>query len=176
LANAAAYRMMDDRLEIDNAMGETILTFTRKEEPSIDPALEDTEWILTSLNGRSPVEGSRITLTFAKGSVTGFTGCNYYGGEYTMADEGTLTIPEIAITEQLCLTPKGIMQQEAEYITNLSMATNYRLSAGQLEIFTAALGGVLVYGPVSEEKTSGFEAVFVVAGLLTVTYLLRRRK
>jgi len=293
LVSAAAYRVMDDRLEIDNATGETILTFTRKKEPSIDPALNETEWVLTSLNGGSPVEESRITLTFAEGSVSGFTGCNYYGDEYTMADEGTLTIPEIAITERLCLMPKGVMpqetayiealsdaaayrvmddrleiddaagetilvftlkeellmdpsalegiewqliswngrssledsnitiafatgeisghagcrdyvgtyeasgddirftsigmkgltglkseallKQEAEYTTNLSLATNYRLSEGQLEIFTAP-GGVLIYGPVPEEKTSGFEAAFVVVGLITVAYLLRRRK
>ena len=293
LVSAAAYRVMDDRLEIDNATGETILTFTRKKEPSIDPDLNETEWVLTSLNSGSPVEESRITLTFAEGSVSGFTGCNYYGDEYTMADEGTLTIPEIAITERLCLMPKGVMpqetayiealsdaaayrvmddrleiddaagetilvftlkeellmdpnalegiewqliswncrspledstitiafatgeisghagcrdyvgtyeasgddiwftsigmegltglkseallKQEAEYTTNLSLATNYRLSEGQLEIFTAP-GGVLIYGPVSEEKTSGFEAAFVVVGLITVAYLLRRRK
>jgi PGF-CTERM protein len=35
---------------------------------------------------------------------------------------------------------------------------------------------VLIYGPVPEEKTSGFEAAFVVVGLITVAYLLRRRK
>ncbi len=293
LSDAAAYRVMDDQLEIDNATGETILTFTRKKEPSIDPDLNETEWVLTSLNSGSPVEESRITLTFAEGMVTGFAGCNRYGGEYTIADNGALTIPEIGITLQDCLTPKGVMpqetdyieaildaaayrvmddrleiddaagetilvftlkeellmdpnalegiewqliswncrspledstitiafatgeisghagcrdyvgtyeasgddiwftsigmegltglkseallKQEAEYTTNLSLATNYRLSEGQLEIFTAP-GGVLIYGPVSEEKTSGFEAAFVVVGLIAVAYLLRRRK
>jgi len=73
------------------------------------------------------------------------------------------------------LKPEALRSQEAEYTTNLSLATNYRLSGGELEIFTAP-GGVLIYAPVSEEKTSGFEAVFVVVGLVTVTYLLRKRK
>ena len=292
LASAAAYLVMDDRLEIDNAAGEMILTFMIKEEPSIDPNLNETEWVLISLNGKSLVEESRITLSFAE-RITGFAGCNRYGGEYTMADNGTLTIPEIMITAQLCLMPKGVMPQEAAYIkalsdaaaylvmddrleidnaaaetiiiftlkeellmdpsalegiewqliswngrsphkdsnitiafaageisghagyrdyagtyeasgddirftsigmkeptslkpealrfqesgytTNLSLATNYRLSEGELEIFTAP-GGVLIYAPVSEEKTSGFEAVFAVVGFITVTYFLRKRK
>jgi len=104
-----------------------ILTFSRKEEPSIDPDLNETEWVLTSLNGRSPVEESRITLTFAEGMVTGFAGCNRYGGEYTMADNGTLTIPEIGISAALCLMPKDVMPQEAAYIEALSDAAAYRV-------------------------------------------------
>ena len=114
--------------------------------------LNETEWVLTSLNGNSPVKMSRITLTFAEGMATGFAGCNRYGGEYTMADNGTLTILEIANTEELCLMPKGVMPQEAEYITSLSLATNYSFSEEKLEIFTAS-GGVLIYAPVSEERT-----------------------
>ena len=54
---AAVYGIIDDRLVFVNAAGETILAFTMQQEPSIDPALEDTEWVLTSLNGRSLLEG-----------------------------------------------------------------------------------------------------------------------
>lgn len=175
LANAAAYRVMDDRLEIDNAAGETILTFMIKEEPSIDPNLNETEWVLTSLNGKSPVIYSRITLTFAEGIVTGFAGCNRYGGEYTIADDGILMIPEIAITEKICLVPKVVMSQEAAYIEALLDAAAYRVMDDRLEIDNAAGETILVF-TLKEEKTSGFEAVFVVAGLITVTYLLRKRK
>ena len=58
-----------------------------------------------SLNGSSLVKDSNITLNFAEGRVNGFAGCNSYSGEYTAADEGTLAIPEIAVTVQLCQTP-----------------------------------------------------------------------
>lgn len=145
LANAATYRVMNDRLEFDNAAGETILTFAMKEEPPIDPALDDTEWVLTSLNGSNLLEGSNITLNFARGKVGGFAGCNAYGGEYTAADEGALTIPEFAITEQLCQTPDGIMQQEDAYTEALLSAAAYRVMDDRLEIANAAGETLLVF-------------------------------
>ena len=145
LANAATYRVMNDRLEFDNAAGETILTFAMKEEPPIDPALDDTEWVLTSLNGSSLLEGSNITLNFTGTEVGGFAGCNAYGGEYTAADEGTLTIPGFAITEQLCQTPDGIMQQEDAYTEALLSAATYRVTDDRLEIANAAGETTLVF-------------------------------
>jgi heat shock protein HslJ/outer membrane protein assembly factor BamB len=145
LASAAAYQIIDDCLEIDNATGETILTFMIKEEPSIDPNLNETEWVLTSLNGKSPVKESRITLSFAEGTVTGFAGCNHYGGEYTMVDDGALVIPEIAITAQLCLTPKGVMPQEDAYIEALSGAAAYQVMDDRLEVDDAAGETILVF-------------------------------
>ena len=145
LANAATYRVMNDRLEFDNAAGETILAFAMKEEPPIDPALDDTEWVLTSLNGSSLLEDSNITLNFAGGEVGGFAGCNAYGGEYTAADEGALTIPGFAITEQLCQTPDGIMQQENAYTEALLSAAAYRVMDDRLEIANAAGETTLVF-------------------------------
>jgi len=145
LRNAATYWVMGDRLEIKNTAGETILTFAMKEEPSIDPALDDTEWVLTSLNGSSLLEGSNITLNFAGGEVGGFAGCNAYGGEYTAADEGTLTIGETMITCQLCPSPEGVMQQEDAYTEALRNAAAYRLLDGRLEITNAAGETTLVF-------------------------------
>ncbi len=145
LRNAAAYWVMGDRLEIKNTMGETILTFAMKEEPPIDPALDDTEWVLNSLNGSSLLEGSNITLNFAAGGVGGFAGCNAYGGEYTAADEGTLTIGEMMITLMDCQTPEGILEQEAAYIEALRNATAYRVMDDHLEIANAAGETTLVF-------------------------------
>jgi heat shock protein HslJ len=145
LRNAATYRVMGDRLEIKDTAGETILTFAMKEEPPIDPALDDTEWVLTSLNGSSLREGSNITLNFAGGKVGGFAGCNAYGGEYTAADEGTLTIGEMMITCQLCPSPEGVMQQEDAYTEVLRNAAAYRLLDDHLEIANAAGETTLVF-------------------------------
>lgn len=144
LADAAAYRVTDDQLIIDDSAGDTTLVFTMKEKPSIDPALNDTEWVLTSLNGDSLVEGSRITMDFVEGAVTGFAGCNYYGGEYTAADEGFLTIPEICCTEMLCPAP-DVMQQEAAYLEVLSYAATYRVVGNHLEIDDSAGDTTLVF-------------------------------
>ena len=145
LRNAAAYRVMGDRLEIKNTAGETILTFAMKEEPPVDPALDDTEWVLTSLNSNTLLEGSNITLNFAEGGVGGFAGCNRYGGEYTVANEGTLTIGEMVITLMDCQTPEGILEQERAYIEALRNAAAYRVMDDRLEIANAAGEMTLVF-------------------------------
>jgi len=106
-------------------------------EPSIDPVLDNTDWVLTSLGRSDLVEGSNITLSLAEGRVGGFGGCNSYGGNYTVADRGTLTIPQIEITLQLCDSPQGIMEQEEAYVEALRDAAIYRISDDQLEIVNA---------------------------------------
>ncbi|TKY92555.1 MAG: META domain-containing protein, partial [Candidatus Methanomarinus sp.] len=43
--------------------------------------LNETEWVLTSLNGNSLVGNSIITLVFTyENDINGCTGCNYYDG------------------------------------------------------------------------------------------------
>jgi len=113
--------------------------------------LDGTEWVLTSLNGNSLIEGTSITLSFAEGVLSGFAGCNGYGGgpdsgKYVVTDDGTLTIPhQIAVTVQLCSTPEGIMEQEAAYIEALRSTTSYRMVDDRLEIDNAAGETILVF-------------------------------
>ena len=52
--------------------------------------------------------------------------CNGYGGgfdsgRYKARDDGILTLP-LAVTLQLCSSPKGIMEQEEAYIEALQSA------------------------------------------------------
>ncbi len=115
------------------------------ERPNAPIDLDGTKWVLTSLNGSGLVEGSNITLNFAEGQLNGFAGCNNYGAEYTSADEGTLTIPEIEITLQLCQTPEGIMQQEDAYIETLRNGAAYRIIDDRLEIGDASGETTLVF-------------------------------
>jgi ligand-binding sensor domain-containing protein/heat shock protein HslJ len=113
--------------------------FGQTMEPSTQPVvLDSTEWVLTSLNGSRPVEGSNITLSFAGGRAGGFAGCNGYGSEYAATDKGTLTIAEPEITLQLCQTPAGVMEQEGAYIEALREAAVYRATDGYLEIGDAS--------------------------------------
>jgi heat shock protein HslJ len=113
--------------------------------------LVDTQWVLVSLNGKSPIEGTEIILNFEREFLGGFMGCNGYGGgpdsgKYTATDDGTLTIPhQIAVTVQLCSTPEGIMEQEAAYIEALRSATSYRVLDDRLEIDNAAGETILIF-------------------------------
>ena len=79
-------------------------------QPSTSASLVGTEWMLTSLNGDSLIEGTSITLKFDQAFLSGSAGCNGYGGgrdsgKYVATDEGALTIPQIAVTLRLCLGP-----------------------------------------------------------------------
>jgi heat shock protein HslJ len=120
------------------------------EESSTSSALEGTEWVLTSLNGQSLIEGTNITLSFDEGSLSGFAGCNGYGGgpdggEVIATKDGSLTIPGLAITAQLCLSPEGVMEQEQTYVETLTSATTYRMTDDGLEISDAAGETTLVF-------------------------------
>lgn len=106
--------------------------------------LEGTRWVLDTLNGSPPAEGSEITLQFEDGNAAGSAGCNSYGGSYT-ADGGQLSIPEIVRTEMACLEPEGIMEQEDAYLAALQSAAAYRLLDERLQIENAAGEAVLVF-------------------------------
>jgi heat shock protein HslJ len=180
LHNAAAYRVMDDRLEIDNAAGETTLVFARKEEFPMKPSdLLGTRWQLLSWNGSSPIAGSTITIAFAEGEISGHAGCRGYRGTYEASGDD-IRFPRLSMTEFLCLCPKALIVQEGQYTTSLGWTTNYRLGEesalslpkGRLEILTAR-GEVLVFEPLpegadtSQAKTTWVLTTFIEGGTTT---------
>ena len=106
-------------------------------------SLEDTRWVLTSLNGNSLLEDTRITLNFSKDHIEGLAGCNTYGCKYG-ADRGILVISEIERTVVKCTVPDGIMEQERCYLDSLKDMTSYRINDTQLRL-EADDGSTLVF-------------------------------
>ena len=108
-------------------------------EPVPDAALEGTSWALTTfIDGdvaSSLISGTAITLLLEDGTARGSAGCNDYGGKYTL-QPGILEIPQIDITEQLCLEPVGIMEQEAQYVAILKDVTAFEIDGNQLVLRT----------------------------------------
>jgi heat shock protein HslJ len=107
-------------------------------------SLDDTRWVLRSLNGGSPLAGTEVTVAFEDGEVSGSAGCNSYFGSYRVEGEDKLTLTDLANTEMACFEPQGIMEQEVEYLSVLRAATGFRLSDGELQLFSAG-GGLLVF-------------------------------
>jgi len=107
-------------------------------------ALRDTAWELESLTGDAVLPGTTITLKFSGDQVSGSAGCNQYGGSY-QAGENSLSIGDVFSTEMGCLEPEGILEQETAYLTALSTAATYQITADQLEIFDKAGAQVLVF-------------------------------
>jgi heat shock protein HslJ len=145
IASAAAYRVIDDRLEIDNAAGETVLVFARKEEATMNPEdLLGTAWQLTSLDGDSLVEGSNITLAFHNEyRVVGHAGCRGYVATYGASGDD-IGFFSVGMIDAGCSMDGALLEQEGTYTTMLGWASDYRLQGGQLEIRTER-GETLVF-------------------------------
>jgi heat shock protein HslJ len=157
LQSATAYQVTGDRLKIEDALGQTILIFTIKEELPMDPDhLLGTRWQLLSVNGVSPHEGSAITIVFEQGNkISGQAGCRGYVGVY-QASGDDIRFPMLAMIGPSEPCSEALLVQEGEYTTRLELATDYRLSAGQLELFTAR-GETLLFEPLPEDAYASLE-------------------
>lgn len=107
--------------------------------------VEGTEWALVSLDGAEPISGTRVTLGFTAGTLEGFAGCNRYAASYTLKS-GKFNIPEISSTAEGCLTPQGVLDQEAAYLNILSGVDQIKLAdRNTLEMRNTARDAVLVF-------------------------------
>jgi heat shock protein HslJ len=93
----------------------------------------------------TPLAGTEINALFeANGSLSGSAGCNTYSGGFTAYDE-TLRTSNLSATQSVCDSPQGIMEQESRYISLLSQAARFSVSAGQLNVFDNNGNRILVY-------------------------------
>ncbi len=110
---------------------------------SKDVDLEGAVWELLSINGVAPIEGTEITLRFQDGRVEGSSGCNTYGGDYSLGDDGAFQAGPIAVTEMACLDREGVMDQEINYLRILQGASKFTEDGDELTIEGG--GSVLVF-------------------------------
>jgi len=116
-------------------------------QPTIQPPLQDTSWVLDSLgpqnNQRPVLAGSNVTLSFTGDSeASGNAGCNSYGGTYESNLEGELTFGDLFHTEMYCVAP-GLMDQEQEFLDALMGANRYEYVDGALHI--SGVGTLLIF-------------------------------
>jgi heat shock protein HslJ len=157
IVSAAAYRVIGDRLEIDNDAGETVLIFTRKEQAAMNPDdLLGTAWQLTSLDGDSLVQGSAITLSFHNEyRVAGHAGCRDYVATYGASGDD-IGFSFLGMIDAGCSMNDALLEQEGAYTTILGWASDYRLQGEQLEI-RSERGETLVFERLPEDATSDLE-------------------
>jgi len=98
-----------------------------------DP-LNGTTWELYSIGRYSPIVGSKTTIRFEDGQVSGLGGCNQYGGEYKSSGQ-MLSFSALYMTEMACMSPEGIMDQEQLFLQYLEDARSFEIVDGQLQIF-----------------------------------------
>lgn len=113
--------------------------------PATIPSLAETEWVLTSLQGRAPLAGTRITLQFTDEHASGYAGCNHYGGEYMLPRQGKIEFGMMEQTVMLCGAPEVVMDQESAYMDALRRATAYRIGDDTLELQDGSGETLLTY-------------------------------
>ena len=86
-------------------------TYIEKMPGNLAAELDGTEWILVYLYGRSPLDGTNITMNLDDDSIGGSPDCNYYGGKALMNEGALETRGGLNSTKVGC--PGDINQQKS---------------------------------------------------------------
>ncbi|QTE29550.1 META domain-containing protein [Pengzhenrongella sicca] len=107
-------------------------------------ALDGTSWTLTR-SSASAIDPASVTITaeFADGQVTGSSGVNTYGGEYSADDDGGFSVGTLRST--LMAGPEPAMAAESAFTDLLAQATAYDATDDQLTLADADGNEVLTF-------------------------------
>lgn len=98
-------------------------------------ALAGTDWDLVSLAGETPV--ANATIGFENGRLGGITGCNNYGGSYTVSGNQLTLEDGLEMTEMACLD-EGVMAQEQQFASMLLAVQSFAISGDTLTLLDGA--------------------------------------
>lgn len=134
LQGTLSHAVTPKRLSLTAPSG-AMLDFER--EPP--PALEGRSWTVTGYNnGRqavmSPIAGSRLTLSFGNGTISGQAGCNTFRTTYS-TQGNRITIGAAATTRKMC--SDALMAQERDFLKALESATRWTVDGGRLDMHRA---------------------------------------
>ncbi len=137
-----------DNLTLVPESGGDALRFER-EAP---PRFEGVRWEVTGYNnGRqavvSPMAGTRLTLEFQDGQVSGDSGCNRFHGSFAV-EGNALTIGPLATTRMAC--DDESMAQEQQFLDALGSAATWDIVRGMLDVHRADGERALWASPLSE--------------------------
>jgi len=97
--------------------------------------LANTKWVLSSMDiggtQRLPVPRAQPTLEFSATDASGKTGCNSFGGPYTVQGD-KLNLGQLIQTMMGC--PDDVMQQEKDYMAALNAIQSFAINGKQLTI------------------------------------------
>ena len=147
-AGALNVAVAGSTLSLAPANGGEALKFER----APPPRLEGVQWEVTGYNnGRqavvSPKIGTRLTLAFQDGRVSGSSGCNRFHGEFKV-EGNALKVGPLATTRKACDDP--VMAQEQQLLRALESATTWAIVRGMLDVHGAGGERVLTASPTGE--------------------------
>jgi heat shock protein HslJ/predicted secreted protein len=114
-------------------------------------------WVLKSFVSGDKVvdviEGSEATLKLdTDGRVFGTTGCNHYGGSYTVVDSFNLSFGAVAATEMACMGD-GIMDQESRFLRSLTSVSSMELRDEELRFYLERASEYLVFAAAADDSS-----------------------
>jgi heat shock protein HslJ len=128
------------------------------EESAADPSsLEGVPWVLVSGVDVDGWEAVAPSLTFEDGQASGSSGCNQFGGSYTV-DGNSLELGEIAMTSMGCPPPADEVERAS--MDALQGTAGWRLEGEELVLVDGDDAELLRYRPASPEGS------WVATGLL----------
>ena len=108
--------------------------------PSGPASLAGTAWKAVTVAGQPVVTGHEPTATFSASEVIGTTGCNSYGGSYTLSD-GKITFGPLRMTLMACIGPVGDV--EGRYTAAMTGATTVTTDAGGRLVIDGTAGSIV---------------------------------
>ena len=116
--------------------------------------LENTNWKLTTLDGRPALPDATPTALFeSDGKLAGTTGCNQYSGTYTISGK-KLTLQVGPMTMMAC--PEPVMKQEQDFLAALAATGTYKVDNDKLTLYDAnekELATFLLLNPAAIQDT-----------------------
>lgn len=112
-----------------------LLSFSAQAAKKSTPNLNQTSWILTSLNDQAALPEAVVTLDFMDGKLTGTDGCNRYHSSYTLEGKKLTINKNMASTMMMC--PENFMQQAATYNKALIATAGFKVDDQQLSLLNA---------------------------------------
>jgi heat shock protein HslJ len=110
------------------------LTLTACSSSAAGQALTESLWLLTELNGQSPIPETSINAQFDEdGRVSGSSGCNTYSTTYNVSGEQLTFGEEIITTLLVCQEP--VMEQENEYLQVLRDTATFQIEESNLTLY-----------------------------------------
>jgi heat shock protein HslJ len=114
----------------------------------VPPSFEGTSWKLDTYLSNvdhlvSPISGTKLTLEFNDGRISGSSGCNSFFAKYNIEGK-SMSFGLIGATKMFCSNP-GVMEQEQTYISRLESVKSYKSEGNKLSLIDNNGKTVLVY-------------------------------
>lgn len=137
LVKVGGYSRDTGRLVLLDVDGNALATL-REQRRELAPS----SWRVTAFNNGkqgvvSVLGDSEINVHFgAGGALSGSAGCNTFNAVYATSGQG-IKITRLAATKKVCARPRGLMEQEAQFLRALETAAIWILDGDRLELRTS---------------------------------------